>query len=72
MIHEKVRHRTTPSEPYAAPHEHGRITRTKEDGSLRITPAARNIPAQAYVSWRDGEYATWEKLSDLQPVKGRK
>lgn len=73
-MNEKVRHRTKPSEPFAQPNAYGKITRTKEDGPLRITPAARGIPAQAYVQWGDekaGFYFTWEKLSDLIEVGKR-
>lgn len=66
-MNEKVKHRHKPSEPFGQQGAHGRITKTREDGNLRITPAARGIPAQAYVQWGDGEdaYCTWERLSDL-------
>lgn len=51
----RIQHRSKPSEPYA--HE-GQI-----GNALRITPAFRNIPAQALCDW--GEFQTWEKLTDL-------
>lgn len=53
-MNEKVRHRRMPADPHARANEHGRITRTPE-GNLRVTPQDRQIPAQAYVSWADGE-----------------
>ena len=70
---DKVRHIGKPSEPFAQYGAYGRITRTSEDGNLRITPAARGIPACAHVAWGDddGVFYTWEKLSDLIEV-GRK
>jgi hypothetical protein len=73
MQTDKVKHRSKPSEPFAQPGAHGRITRTREDGPLRITPASRGIPAQAYVHWgdEDGGYHTWEALSDLIVVGKR-
>lgn len=75
IITEKVRHRGTPAEPWGRPGAHGRIVRTREDGPLRVTPAARGIPAQAYVEWPMGEdesFFTWERLADLIFAKGRK
>lgn len=73
-MNEKVKHRSKPAEPFAQPNSYGRITKTREDGALRITPASRGIPAQAYVQWGDGKdaYFTWERLADLQPVGKRK
>lgn len=71
MITEKVRHISRPSEPWGKPSDYGRITRTYEEGPLRITPAARNIPAQAHVLWNadeDNPYYTWERLIDLRSV----
>ncbi|MBF4194624.1 hypothetical protein [Mycolicibacterium phlei] len=70
---EKVRHRTKPAEPFAQPNAFGRITRTREDGPLRITPAAKGVPAQAYVAWERGDevFYTWERLSDLIPAGRR-
>lgn len=67
-MNERVKHRGTPAEPFAQPGAYGLITRTHPDGPLRITPAYRNIPAMAFVSWQDGEYATWERLADLIPA----
>lgn len=52
----KCRHKSKPAEPFAKEREFGLIS--------RITPGSGGIPAQAHVVW-DGEYATWEKLSDL-------
>lgn len=66
-MNERVRHRGTPAEPYATPGAYGMVTRTDHDRP-RITPAYRNIPAMAFVSWQDGEYATWERLADLIPA----
>lgn len=51
----KCKHRGKPAEPYAREGQHGHI--------IRITPAARGIPAQAFVQWED--FTTWEKLSEL-------
>jgi hypothetical protein len=51
----RCRHKATPSEPFAKEREFGYI--------IRITPASRGIPAQAFVQW--DEYTTWEKLQDL-------
>jgi hypothetical protein len=68
-VNDKVRHRGTPAEPFATPGMYGRIVRSREDGPLRVTPAARGIPAQAYVDW--GDFCTWEKLSDLMPAGGK-
>lgn len=63
----KVRHVSKPAEPFAQQGAYGRITRTREDGPLRITPAARDIPAMAHVEWGEGPdaFTTWERLSDL-------
>lgn len=70
IVNDKVRHVGKPAEPFAAVGAHGHITRTREDGPLRITPAARGIPAMAHVDW--GDFCTWERLSDLIEVgKGR-
>ena len=52
----RIRHRGKPAEPFARLGDYGVI--------VRVTPAAPGIPAQAYVDW--GEYATWERLNDLQ------
>lgn len=70
---DKVRHRGKPAEPFAPVGAFGHITRTREDGPLRITPAANGIPAQAYVQWGAGDQAfyTWERLSDLMQVGKR-
>lgn len=54
----RCRHRTQPSEPYGREGQHGHI--------LRVTPADRGIPAHAFIDW--GDFATWEKLSDLLPA----
>ncbi|AYR00071.1 hypothetical protein PBI_NEBKISS_136 [Mycobacterium phage Nebkiss] len=62
-----VRHRGTPSEPWAKPGEYGVITRTDTD-RLRITPGYHGSPSLAHVSWADGTYHTWERLCDLQPA----
>lgn len=51
----KCKHKTKPSEPFAEEKQHGVIH--------RITPAARGIPAQAFVLWKD--FSTWERLTDL-------
>lgn len=66
----KVKHRSKPSEPFGQPGAYGHVTRTREDGPLRITPAAKGIPAQAFVQWGDAEngFCTWEKLGDLIEV----
>lgn len=75
IMTERVRHRSKPAEPFAQPGAHGRITRTRDEGPLRITPARRGIPAMAHVQWGDeerGVFHTWEKLSDLIPSKSRK
>ena len=67
-MNERVKHRGKPAEPFGQVGAHGRIVRTREDGPLRITPAYRQIPAQAYVQWgteETGVFHTWEKLSDL-------
>lgn len=69
-VTEKVRHRGQPAEPFATPGAFGRITRTYDEGPFRVTPAARGIPAQAYVDW-DG-YQTWENLNDLIFIPERK
>jgi hypothetical protein len=61
----RVRHRSKPSEPWAQPGAVGVITRDPSTGSLRITPKWKNTPAQAFVSWNEGDYFTWEKLADL-------
>ncbi|WPH57823.1 hypothetical protein [Mycobacterium phage WXIN] len=73
-MNDRVKHRGTPAEPFAQAGLHGRITKTREDGALRITPASRGIPAQAYVAWGDGADAffTWERLADLQFVGKRR
>ncbi|MBB3752505.1 hypothetical protein FHT44_005017 [Mycolicibacterium sp. BK634] len=74
MITEKVRHVSKPSEPWGKSSDYGRITRTAEDGPLRVTPAARGIPAQAHVLWNadsDNPYYTWERLADLKEVGRR-
>lgn len=55
----RCRHKGTPAEPYGRSGQYGVIR--------RITPAARGLPAQAFVDW-GGEYTTWEKLSALSPV----
>lgn len=71
MITEKVRHVSKPSEPWGKPSDYGRITRTSDDGRLRITPAQRSIPAMAHVLWNadeDNAYYTWERLVDLKAV----
>ncbi|AEJ92227.1 hypothetical protein SEA_YEET_164 [Mycobacterium phage Yeet] len=72
MSNDKVRHRGKPAEPFAEVGAHGRITRTKEDGRLRITPKGHGLPAMAYVSWKDGEFFTWERLADLTFTKGKR
>lgn len=54
----RCRHRETPAEPYGRPGQYGVIR--------RITPAARGIPAQAFVQWDD--FTTWERLSVLSPL----
>lgn len=53
---DRVRHVVKPSEPFATTSARGTVS--------RVTPAAPGYPAQAYVDW--GDYATWEKLSDLR------
>lgn len=71
MFSERVRHRGTPAEPYATPNMVGTICRS--DSGLRIAPAARGIPACAYVQWGDeNPFYTWERLADLQPLGKRK
>jgi hypothetical protein len=55
----RVQHRTQPSEPFAREGQFGL--------ALRITPAYRTIPAQAFCQWED--FTTWEKLTDLVPVE---
>lgn len=73
----KVKHRNKPAEPFATVGAHGVVTRTFEDGPLRITPAHRQIPAMAHVQWDSpndatGPYFTWERLADLIELgKGR-
>lgn len=62
-MNDRVKHKSTPAEPWAKPNEHGTITRNHPDGPLRITPAGNGAPAMAYVQWDD--YATWERLADL-------
>jgi hypothetical protein len=64
----RVKHRTKPSEPFAQPNAIGLVCRDPNTGSLRITPKWRTIPAQAYVSWNDGDYFTWERLNDLVEI----
>lgn len=63
----RVRHRSKPAEPFAQFNATGVICRTNTD-TLRITPQWKNIPAQAFVSWNDGDYFTWERLADLIEV----
>lgn len=71
-MNDKVRHRFTPAEPFATPGAQGRITRTRDDGPLRVTPAYRGAPAMAYVQWTaDEPYYTWERLADLVPAGGK-
>ena len=53
----RCRHKGKPAEPFARPGAYGIIR--------RITPAARGIPAQAFVVWED--HSTWERLTDLTP-----
>lgn len=67
---DKVRHRTRPSEPFGQSGAYGKITRTHDEGPLRVTPAARGIPAQAYVDW--GDFCTWERLNDLVMIAPEK
>lgn len=72
MLLDRVRHRSTPAEPWGKPGECGTIARTAED-NLRITPAGNGIPAQAYVQWdADPSYQTWERLADLTRLGGRR
>lgn len=52
----RIRHRGKPAEPFAVVGSYGLV--------LRVTPAAKGIPAQALVDW-DG-FCTWERLSDLK------
>lgn len=65
----KIQHRSKPSEPFGREGQHGLV--------LRITPAYRTIPAQAYCKWEmvvgkdfplPRVYYTWEKLTDLIQV----
>lgn len=67
MSNDKVKHVGKPAEPFAPIGAFGHITRTRDDGPLRITPAYRAIPAMAHVEWGDGPDAfyTWERLCDL-------
>lgn len=71
---DKIRHKGTPAEPFATPGAYGRITRTRDDGPLRITPAYRSIPAMAHCEWGEGAdaYNTWERLADIQFVGKKK
>lgn len=55
---DKVKHVTKPSEPFGEVGAVGHV--------VRVTPAARQIPAQAYIAWDD--FYTWEKLTDLVKV----
>lgn len=73
-MNDKVKHKATPAEPFATPGMYGRITRTSEDGRLRITPAYRGNPAMAFCEWGEGDesFTTWERLQDLQPVGKKK
>lgn len=54
----RCRHKGTPAEPYGRPGQYGVIR--------RITPAARGIPATAFVIWEN--FSTWEKLGNLLPA----
>lgn len=73
MTSDKVRHKSTPSEPWATEHAYGTITSTPE-GHLRVTPAARGIPAMAFVKWGEegNEFYTWERFNDLTVIRERK
>lgn len=73
-MQEKVKHRSRPSEPFGQVGAHGKITRTGPDGPLRVTPAYRGIPAQAHVEWLYGDsvFHTWEALSDLIQIGGKR
>lgn len=64
----RVRHRSRPAEPFAQSNAVGVVCRDPSTGSLRITPKWKTIPAQAFVSWNDGDYFTWERLSDLMEL----
>lgn len=66
-MNDRVRHVSKPAEPYAPVGAYGRITRTRDEGPLRITPARRDIPAMAHVQWGEGtdSFCTWERLADL-------
>ena len=64
----RVRHRGRPSEPFAQPNAVGVVCRDPVTFALRVTPKLKTIPAQAFVSWNDGEYFTWERLVDLIEV----
>lgn len=69
MSSDRVKHRGKPAEPFAQAGAQGRITRTAEDGRLRITPAYRGSPAMAHCEWEHevhGTFHTWERLQDLQ------
>jgi hypothetical protein len=55
----RVQHRNKPAEPWAHKGQFGNV--------LRVTPAYRCLPAQAFVAWDD--FTTWEKLADLIPVE---
>lgn len=73
---EKVKRTGIPTEPWGKPGDYGHITKTASDGNLRITPASRTIPAQAYVHWNadadDGGWFGWTRLADLKEVGVRK
>jgi hypothetical protein len=58
----RVRHKSKPQEPFSKEGEFGTV--------IRVTPAARMIPAQCYVDWETCQ--TWERQSDLVPVITRK
>lgn len=64
----RVRHRSRPAEPFAQSNHVGVVCRNPDTGSLRITPKWKTTPAQAFVSWNDGDYFTWERLSDLMEL----
>ena len=69
MSSDRVKHRGKPAEPFAQAGAQGRITRTAEDGRLRITPGRRGLPGMAFVEWEHevhGTFHTWERVADLQ------
>lgn len=65
---DKVKHVTKPSEPFATANAVGRICKDPHSDRPRIAPAARGLPAMAFIAWNDGDFTTWEKLSDLIPM----